>query len=628
MLDEIHSPADLKKLPEAALPSLAQELRERIISVTSKNGGHVAPNLGVVELTIALHRVFDVPRDSFVFDVSHQCYAHKILTGRGGRFDSLRTTGGISGFCNREESASDAFGAGHAGTALSAALGIAAARDRLGGNEHVVAIIGDASVTNGTTLEALNNVAAHAQRLIVILNDNEWSIDRNVGAIAECLNRLITTNFYNDATSGLKHFLGKIPLVGEHLIRAGSAWKQEKKQVITAGASSLFENFKLRYLGPIDGHNIAQLIEYLEFAKKSQRPILIHVRTKKGRGLPVAEAKPDKFHGCAPYNPVTGEPTKSRDGVPEPWQNVFGKTLLKFARADKKIVGITAAMSAGTGLCFLKKEIPERYFDVGIAEGHAVTFAAGMAARGLKPCVAIYSSFMQRAVDMVMHDVCLQNLNVLFCLDRAGLSPQDGATHHGLFDIATMRAFPNLVIMQPKDEDELADMMFTAFSRGGPMLIRYPRGSAPGAKIKDVPAKIEIGKAEIVDEGSGEICVWSFGATLETGKNLCAKISEKTGRRPTLVNARFAKPIDGELLAKQAKTAWLFITLEDHALAGGFGSVVLEELSARGIGVPVERFGWPDKFIPHGSSVADLRERFSLDEESIVRTVFHRLETL
>lgn len=628
MLEKIHSPEDLKKLPADALPELARELRERIISVTSKNGGHVAPNLGVVELSIAIHRVFDVPRDSVVFDVSHQCYAHKILTGRGDRFDSLRETDGISGFCSRAESESDAFGAGHAGTALSAALGIAAARDRLGGSEHVVAVVGDAAVTNGSTLEALNNVAGHTKRLVVILNDNEWSIDRNVGAVSECLNRLITTNFYNEASSGLKRFIAKIPLIGEHLIRVGSAWKQAKKQVITAGASSLFENFKLRYLGPIDGHDIGQLVDYLEFAKKSDRPILLHVRTKKGRGLPVAEAHPDRFHGCAPYDPATGEPKKSHAGAPDPWQNAFGKTLLRFARTDKKIVGITAAMSAGTGLCFLKKEIPERYFDVGIAEGHAVIFAAGMAARGLKPCVAIYSSFLQRAADMVMHDVCLQNLSVLFCLDRAGLSPQDGATHHGLFDIAMLRAFPNLVIMQPKDEDELADMMWTAFAHGGPVAIRYPRGAAPGVRVKDVPAEIEIGRAEILSEGDGEIFVWALGATLPCGKFLCEKIFEKTGRRATLVNPRFVKPLDGALLAAQARTARLFVTLEDHALAGGFGSAVLEEISARGIDVPVLRFGWPDKFIPHGSNVGDLRERFDLDDESVARSVLQRLETL
>lgn len=627
MLERVHSPSDLKEIPETELPVLARELRERIIAVTAKNGGHVAPNLGVVELSVALHRVFDVPRDSIVFDVSHQCYAHKILTGRGDRFDTLRETGGISGFCNRAESESDAFGCGHAGTALSAALGIAAARDRLGGNEHVVAVVGDAAVTNGSTLEALNNIAEHTQRLIVVLNDNEWSIDRNVGAVAECLNRLITTNFYNEATSGLKRFISKMPC-GEHLIRAGSAWKQEKKQVITDGASPLFENFKLRYLGPIDGHNISQLISYLEFAKKAQRPILLHVRTTKGKGLPVAEEHPDRFHGCAPYDPATGAPVKKTAGTPPPWQDAFGKTLLRFARGDKRIVGITAAMSAGTGLCFLKKDLPDRYFDVGIAEGHAVIFAAGMASRGLKPCVAIYSSFMQRAVDMVMHDVCLQNLDVLFCLDRAGLSPQDGATHHGVFDIAMLRALPNLTIMQPKDEDELADMMHTAFARGGPMLIRYPRGSAPGAAVKSVPAEIELGKAEIVSAGDGEICVWSLGSMLPTARVLCGKIFEETGTRATLVNARFVKPLDGALLAEQAKTARLFVTLEDHAVAGGFGSAVLEELSARNLNVPAERFGWGDEFVPHGSSVAALRSQFGLDDESIARKVITRIRSL
>lgn len=627
MLDEIHSPEDLKKLPASALPELARELRERIIAVTSENGGHVAPNLGVVELSIALHRVFDVPRDSIVFDVSHQCYAHKILTGRGERFSTLRKTGGISGFCNRSESESDAFGCGHAGTALSAALGIAAARDRLGGNEHVVAVVGDAAVTNGSTLEALNNLASHTSRLVVVLNDNEWSIDRNVGAVAEYLNRLITTDFYNGASSRLKRLIAKLPC-GEHLIRAASAWKQEKKQVLTAGASPLFENFKLRYLGPIDGHDIAQLESYLEFAKRSERPILLHVRTKKGKGLLVAERHPDRFHGCAPYDPETGEPTKVSASAPAPWQDAFGKTLVRLARVDGKIVGITAAMSAGTGLCFLKKEFPERYFDVGIAEGHAVIFAAGLACRGMKPCVAIYSSFMQRAADMVMHDVCLQNLNVLFCLDRAGLSPQDGATHHGLFDVAMLRALPNLTIMQPKDEDELADMMHTAFVRGGPMLIRYPRGSAPGVPVKSVPAEIEIGKAQVEERGDGEVCVWSLGSMMPTARALCAKIFEETGRRPTLTNARFVKPLDGALLAEQAKRAKLFVTLEDHALAGGFGSAVLEEFSARGISVPVERFGWPDEFVPHGSSAADLRSRFGLDDEAVSRATLARIRSL
>lgn len=628
MLEKIHSPADLKALPEDALPALAQELRNRIIETTSKNGGHVAPNLGVVELSIALHRVFNVPHDRIIFDVSHQCYAHKILTGRGDRFGTLRETDGISGFCSRTESNSDAFGCGHAGTAISAALGFAVARDRLGGNEHIVAVVGDASVTNGVSLEALNNVASHAKRLIIVLNDNEWSIDRNVGAVAECLNRFITTDFYNEATSGLRRLIAKLPC-GEHLIRAASAWKQEKKQVLTAGASQLFESFKIRYVGPIDGHDIAQLVSYLEFAKKSPRPILLHVRTKKGKGLPVAEAHPDRFHGCAPYDPETGAPAKKHNGVPAPWQDAFGKTLVRLARNDEKIVGITAAMSVGTGLCFLKKEFPSRCFDVGIAEEHAVVFAAGLAARGLKPCVAIYSTFLQRAVDMIDHDVCLQNMNVLFCVDRAGLSPQDGPTHHGIFDIAMTRAFPNLVIMQPKDEDELADMMLTAFSRGGPALIRYPRGAAPGARVKDVPAVLDVGKAELLEAGDGEIFIWSLGSMLPSAKVLRERILEKTGRRAALVNARFVKPLDGALLAEQAKTAKLFVTLEDHALAGGFGSAVLEELDARGAQrVPVKRFGWPDKFIPHASCEADLRKRFGLDDETIAHSVLREIKAL
>lgn len=630
MLDDIHSPEDVKRLPEKDLPALARELRERIISVTAKNGGHVAPNLGVVELSVALHRVFEVPKDKIIFDVSHQCYAHKILTGRGARFDTLRQSNGISGFCNRGESEADAFGCGHAGTALSAALGMAAARDRLGGEEHIVAVVGDAAVTNGATLEALNNIAAHTQRLIVVLNDNEWSIDRNVGAVADCLNRIITTNFYNDATTGLKRLISKIPWVGEHLIRAGSAWKQEKKQVLTSGASSLFENFKLRYVGPIDGHNISQLVDYLEFAKKSPRPVLLHVRTQKGRGLPVAEAHPDHFHGCAPYDPKTGKPTKRVPGAPAPWQDAFGKTLVRFAGTDEKIVGITAAMSAGTGLCFLKKTFPQRYFDVGIAEGHAVIFAAGLATRGLKPCVAVYSSFMQRAVDMVMHDVCLQNLNVLFCLDRAGLSPQDGATHHGVFDIAMLRCLPNLTLMQPKDEDELSDMMYTALQRGGPMVIRYPRGPAAGVEPKSVPAVLEIGKAEVLSEGDdGEICIWSLGSMLPVAQSLCKKIEAETGKRATLVNARFVKPLDGDLLARQAKRgAKLFVTLEDHALAGGFGSAVLEELSAKNLNIPVIRFGWEDRFIPHGTNVNDLRSRFGLDTETVCKQVLERASSL
>lgn len=630
LIDSIHSPEDVKKLPLEKLPQLAEELRERIIGVTSKNGGHVGPNLGVVELSIALHRVFSTPRDSIVFDVSHQCYAHKLLTGRNGdAFDRLRQTGGVSGFCSRKESDHDAFGSGHAGTAISAALGIAAARDLAGGDEHVVAVVGDAAITNGSTLEALNNIASHTKRLIVVLNDNEWSIDRNVGAVADYLNKLITTPVYNEATRGMRKLLEKIP-GGAHFIRAGSAWKQEKKSVLSSGSSPLFENFKLRYLGPIDGHDIAQLVNYLEFAKKADRPILLHIRTTKGKGFLPAIQNPEKFHGCAPFDPVTGELRLTKKKAPA-WQEAFGETLVKLAKKDPKIVGITAAMPAGTSLNLLKKALPKQYFDVGIAEGHAVIFAAGLASKGFKPCVAIYSSFLQRAVDMVMHDVCLQNLPVVFCLDRAGLSPQDGATHHGLYDMAMLRTLPNITIMQPKDEDELADMMATAFALQQPVIIRYPRGEAIGVPVKEEPEILPYGKAEILRAGTddGEICIWSLGGvTLPLAEALAKRIEAERGKAPTLVNARFCKPVDRDLLFEQAKRAKLFVTFENHTIVGGFGSAVLEALSETDSNVPVERIGWPDAFVSHGSNPADLRERYALSDDAVAERVFKSLATI
>lgn len=629
-MDSICSPEDVKKIPAEKLPQLAAELRKRIIDVTSRNGGHVGPNLGVVELSVALHRVFSTPRDSIVFDVSHQCYAHKLLTGRNGaEFDKLRKTDGLSGFCSRRESPHDAFGSGHAGTAISAALGIAVARDLAGGKEHVVAVVGDAAITNGSTLEALNNIASHTKRLIVVLNDNEWSIDRNVGAVADYLNKLITTPVYNEATRGVRKILEKIPC-GKHLIRAGSAWKQEKKNVLSSGSSPLFENFKLRYLGPIDGHDIPQLINYLEFAKNSDCPILLHVRTTKGKGLHAAIENPEKFHGCAPFDPATGELRLSKKKAPA-WQEVFGKTLVKLAREDSKILGITAAMPAGTSLNLLKQALPKQYFDVGIAEGHAVIFAAGLASKGFKPCVAVYSSFIQRAVDMIMHDVCLQNLPVVFCLDRAGLSPQDGATHHGLYDMAMLRTLPNIVIMQPKDEDELSDMMATAFSLNAPAVVRYPRGEACGVPVKEHPEPIPLGKAEVLSSGTdaGEICLWSLGGvTLPLAETLAQRLEKERGKRPAIVNARFCKPVDCELLAEQAKRAKLFVTFENHTTVGGFGSAVLEALSGMGLNTPVVRIGWPDTFIAHGSAPADLRERYGLSDGEIAKRVLTKIREL
>ena len=439
ILDTIRGPADLKHLQPAQLDSLAEEIRERIIQTTSINGGHVGPNLGVVELSIALHKVFDTPKDKFVFDVSHQGYVHKLLTGRNGEeFNKLRQSGGISGFLSREESEHDCYGAGHAGTALSAALGMAAARDLQNTDEHVIAVCGDAAFTCGITLEALNNVATSTKRLIVILNDNEWSIDKNVGAVARWLNELITSPLYKRVHNNVESLLNKIP-GGDSILKFGSRAKKEAKDFVLA--SSIFEKFGLRFVGPINGHDISQVSHFLEFAKESDKPILLHVLTKKGHGYDVAIKEPEKFHGASPYEISTGESKGSNSSAPK-YQDVFGQQLVKHAIKNPKIVGITGAMPSGTGLNLLRDQLPGQYFDVGIAEEHAVLFAAGMATKGHKPVCAIYSTFLQRAFDPVVHDICLQNLPVLFCMDRAGLSPNDGPTHHGLFDISYLRSVP------------------------------------------------------------------------------------------------------------------------------------------------------------------------------------------
>ncbi|KAB2646920.1 MAG: 1-deoxy-D-xylulose-5-phosphate synthase, partial [Verrucomicrobia bacterium] len=485
LLQSLHSPKDVKALTRPELNLLAQDIRDEIISVTSTQGGHVGPNLGVVELSIALHRVFSTPTDKFVFDVSHQGYTHKLLTGRNGAFfKGLRQTGGTSGFLMRSESEHDSYGAGHAGTALSAALGMASARDLKGTSEHVVAICGDAAFTCGITMEALNNVVSSTKRLIVILNDNEWSIAKNVGAIAHYLNRLSTSTTYNKIHSDLEKFFLGLPN-GQEMNQMWNKWKRETKDFFMS--SSLFEKFGLRYIGPIDGHNLDELIKHLEFAKSSDSPIILHVITKKGHGLPAARNFPEKFHGLGAFDPESGESKKSPIGTPQAYQDVLGQALLKEAKLNSKIVGITAAMPSGTGLTALAKELPKQFFDVGIAEEHAVLFAAGLATQGYRPVCAIYSTFLQRAYDPIVHDVALQNLPVTFCMDRAGLSPNDGATHHGLFDISYLRCVPRAVVMQPKDEDELCDMLHTSLSLQGPGFIRYPRGAAVGKAIKATP---------------------------------------------------------------------------------------------------------------------------------------------
>ncbi len=625
LLDAIRGPADVKALAPGDLPRLAQEIRDEIISVTATQGGHVGPNLGVVELTIALHRVFDTPRDSFVFDVAHQGYVHKLLTGRGGEFfRHLRRGGGASGFLYRSESPHDSFGAGHAGTALSAALGMATARDLQGTGEHVVAVCGDAAFTCGITLEALNNVVTSTKRLIVVLNDNQWSIARNVGAMAKYLNRLSTSSTYNRIHHDLEKFFVGLPH-GHEMNQLWVKWKRETKDFFVN--SSLFEKFGLRYIGPIDGHNLDELQKNLEFAKQSDIPVLIHVITMKGKGLEAALNAPEKFHGVGGFDPVTGDPVAPKPGTPPSYQDVLGQALARFAKEDPRIVGITAAMPSGTGLSRLAAEVPRQFFDVGIAEEHAVLFAAGMAAKDMRPVCAIYSTFLQRAYDQIIHDVALQNLPVTFCMDRAGLSPNDGPTHHGLFDIAYLRCVPNVTLMQPKDENELVDMLRTGIDLGTPAFIRYPRGAGTGVTVKDRPERLEVGHAEVLRDGSN-IVLWALGPMVRDALLIADKLRAEENISVGVVNARFVRPLDRTLLLSQAAVVPLIVTLEDHVLAGGFGSSVLEALQEADCPTAVERIGWPDKFVEHGSGVDSLRAAYGLTLDDMHRRVLDRWKRL
>jgi len=625
LLDSIKGPPDVKALPAAELPRLAQEIRDEIIAVTAARGGHVGPNLGVVELSIALHRVFDTPADSFVFDVAHQGYIHKLLTGRGGEFfGKLRQTDGASGFLYRAESPHDSFGAGHAGTALSAALGMATARDLKGTQEHVVAVCGDAAFTCGITLEALNNVVTSTKRLIVVLNDNQWSIARNVGAMAKYLNRLSTSTTYNRIHHDLEKFFIGLPH-GHEMNQLWMKWKRETKDFFVN--SSLFEKFGLRYIGPIDGHNLEELQKNLEFAKSSDVPVLIHVMTVKGKGLEAALNSPEKFHGVGGFDPTTGDSLKPKPGTPPAYQDQFGSAMVRFAKSDPRVVGVTAAMPSGTGLSKLAAEVPRQFFDVGIAEEHAVLFAAGMAAKGMRPVCAIYSTFLQRAYDQIIHDVALQNLPVTFCLDRAGLSPSDGPTHHGLFDLSYLRCVPNVTVMQPKDEDELVDMLHTGIELGSPAFIRYPRGPGTGIKIKDKPERLDVGHAEVLREGSN-IMLWAIGPMVRDVIALADRLRDEENLSVGVVNARFIRPLDRTLLLSQATVVPLIVTLEDNVLAGGFGSAVLEALQEAECPAVVERIGWPDRFVEHGSNVEILRAAHGLSPDDMHRRVLDRWRRL
>ncbi len=602
LLPRIHSPADVKALPEADLPKLAAEVRTELIDVLSRTGGHLGPNLGVVELTIALHRVFDTPKDKFVFDVSHQGYVHKLLTGRADRFSTIRQYEGLNGFLLRTESEHDCYGAGHAGTALSAALGMAVGRDLRGGDEHVVCVAGDAAFTCGVSFEALNNVANSTDRLIVVLNDNEWSIAKNVGAIAEYLNRIVANPAYAHLHEKAAQFVER--LGGKTARKLAGKIEASVKNLIAP--SVIFEDLGLRYYGPIDGHDVGLLTRTFEFLKTQTEPVILHILTTKGKGYAPALAKPDKFHGLGKFEPDTGETVSS----PTPtYSELLGKTLADFADRDNRIVAITAAMPTGTGLVGFAKRHPKRCFDVGIAEEHAALFASGLAVQGMKPFLTIYSTFMQRAYDMIIHDIALQNLDVALCMDRAGLSGDDGPTHHGLFDIGYLRPVPGLIHMQPKDEDEFVDMLWTMAHHRGPIAIRYPRGAGTGVKPKAQPKLLEIGKAEVVRHGK-QVALFGLGNMCEVALDT-ARLLEAHGIDAAVINPRWIKPLDTATLEFFARGCDILCTLEDHVLPNGFGAAVMEHLAEARIPTPVVRIGWPDEFVEHGS-VPVLREKHGL----------------
>jgi 1-deoxy-D-xylulose-5-phosphate synthase len=606
LLESIQSPADLKRLNFAQMAELAEEIREFLIQTLSKTGGHLGPNLGVVELTLALHTVFNTPDDKLLFDVSHQAYIHKILTGRRDRMDTIRQPGGLNGFMLRTESEHDCYGAGHAGTALSAALGIAVARDLAGGKEHVIAIAGDAAFTNGVTFEALNNIAEQTKRLIVVLNDNEWSIDRNVGAIARYFHTIVTSERYKNLHDSAHRIIERVG--GKTAVEVARRAEEAAKSMLWP--SILFEEFGLQYFGPIDGHNLPLLVESFKFLKAQNRPVLLHVLTQKGRGFQPALDRQKKFHGLGPYDPETGE-TKP---VGQPtYSETFANTLVQLANKNERVVAITAAMPSGTGLDLFRPHHPTRYFDVGIAEEHAAIFAAGMATRGYRPVCAIYSTFLQRAFDCIVHDIALQKLPVLFCMDRAGLSGDDGPTHHGLFDIAYLRSVPEMVLMAPQNEDELADMMATALELPGPSAIRYPRGAVAGVARKPEPQTIPVGKAEVLKDGS-DVAILGLGTMAPLAAELAARL-EQDGYSVALINPRFIKPLDSAMLAEYTGRVAAFVSIEDHVRIGGFGTAVLEALAELGSSVPVVRIGWPDQFIEHGK-VDDLRAKYGLTAEA------------
>ncbi|MDQ2886822.1 MAG: 1-deoxy-D-xylulose-5-phosphate synthase [Chloroflexota bacterium] len=632
ILDGIDSPEQLRALTIPQMEQLAQEIRREIIEKVSVRGGHLAPNLGVVELTMALHYVFNTPEDQLVWDIGHQAYVHKLLTGRRERFHTIRQFGGLSGYLRREESPYDVFGASHASTSISAALGIAAARDLQGKDYKVVAIIGDGALTGGMALEAINNAGSLKKNLIVVLNDNDKSISDNVGALHHYLGKVRhveTLPSYRRLREMAKGSIERLPVVGDKAREAaGRAETSFKQFVMHSKTGIIFEELGIKYFGPFDGHDMGLMLDVFENVKKIEGPVIVQVLTKKGKGWDIAEDDSTKWHGPGAFDYVTGT-IKKNAGDPPTYTEVFADALVAIAEQDTSVVGITAAMAEGTGLKKLHQRFPERYFDVGIAEPHAVTFAGGMAVGGLRPVVAVYSTFMQRAFDQVIHDISVQDLHVVFAMDRAGIVGEDGQTQHGVFDIAFMRLIPNMKVMAPKDEEELRHMLYTAVYMDGPVSLRYPRGKALGVPMSSDMHALEIGKAELLspatldEAGDMDCAILAYGSTVAQAQEAARELAEE-GIQAAVVNARWAKPLDEEMILALAKSTRRLITIEDHVVTGGFGSAVLELLERHAVNAIETRvIGLPDKFVEHGA-LTILKELYGLSSAHI-KEVAHDL---
>lgn len=601
MLEKIQKPNDIKKIPADQLPALAEEIREFIIESLSKTGGHLASNLGVVELTIAMHRVFDLPKDKLIWDVGHQSYTHKILTGRKDGFETLRREGGISGFPKRSESDCDVFDTGHSSTSISAGVGYVRARELKKENYSVVSIIGDGALTGGMAYEALNNAASLKSNFIIVLNDNEMSITENVGGMSSYLSGLRTASAYTDFKMDVTKALNRIPGIGPGMVDAMRKTKSSIKQIIIPGM--LFEDMGLTYLGPVDGHNIPQLIKTFQEAKRFEGPILVHVLTQKGRGYEPAMRHPARFHGAGPFDVKTGLPVGKSNPT---YTDVFSTVMRKMGDRRKDVAAVTAAMMTGVGLKRFSNMFPDRCFDVGIAEEHAVTFAAALSLGGITPVVAIYSSFLQRAYDQIMHDVCMQNLHVVFAIDRAGLVGYDGETHHGIFDLSYLGSMPNMTILAPKNLWELSDMIKFAVDYDGPIAVRYPRGEAYTG-LKEFRAPICLGKSEVIHEGS-RVALLAVGSMVKMAEEVQKQLKERMDMDAALVNARFVKPIDEELLRSFADTYELVVILEENVKDGGFGERVLAFAEEEDLPFGVEIIALPDRFIPHGSVLYQMKQ--------------------